>query len=176
MKTVRHILVVIAMTGLSGLPAIAGAAEATAPPAASRFYPLVGAWKGMGQMSESGQPPEELSLLLTCRKVSAGWAVACELDAKNDKMHITESDLFGVDPATGQGHWYAVTNLGETHDHLATWTDAHNMKGALAWTEGSKRMAENIAFKLSGERNMEFRSVTTVDGKEAGAFSGKLKR
>jgi hypothetical protein len=31
---------------------------------------------------------------------------------------MSETDLMGVDAVTGEGHWYAVINQGESHDHI----------------------------------------------------------
>jgi len=152
------------------------AAAADELPAASRYYPLLGHWKGKGELTSPGQPAVKLDLKLSCYKVASGWAVRCAMSARNGKMAMTESDLMGVDPVTGQGHWYAITNQGETHDHLTEWTDARTMKAHYGWKEGGKQMRESILFKLPAKRSLEFRSVVTADGQEAGAFSGELTR
>ena len=154
----------------------AAAASSDKLPAASRYYPLVGHWKGKGELTSPGQPAVKLALKLSCYKVSSGWAVRCAMSARNGKMVMTELDLFGVDPVTGQGHWYAITNQGETHDHLTEWTDTRTMKAHYGWKEGGKQMLENIVLKLPARRTLEFRSVVTADGQQAGAFSGKLAR
>ena len=91
-------------------------------------------------------------------------------------MKMSEPDLMGVDPVTGAGHWYAVTNQGETHDHLTDWPDPKTMKARYAWTQDGKKMAEDITFKFTGKSSVTFQSVTTADGQEAGLFSGALKR
>jgi hypothetical protein len=38
--------------------------------------------------------------------------------AKNGKLVMSETDLMGVDAVTGEEHWYAVINQGESHDHI----------------------------------------------------------
>jgi len=156
------------------VPAAAMAAE-TSPPAASVFYPLIGDWKGNGSMVQPGEQPIALSISLSCAEASAGWAVSCVMVAKNDDITITESDLFGVDPVTGQGHWYTVSNQGETHDHLATWM-GKTLTGDYSWVEDGKKMHEHIVLNLSTDKSMDFRGVTTADGQEAGTFTGELTR
>ena len=171
---------IFAALGIAGAAAVLGAGVAaraeTDLPAASVFYPLVGAWKGEGRIDQPGQGPTELALRISCVKASSGWAVRCEMIAKSKDMTMTETDLFGVDPVTGQGHWYVVSNQGETHDHLATWTDAKTMTGTHSWAQDGKQMQEKITVVLPTGKSMEFRSVTTADGRDAGAFSGKLMR
>jgi len=178
MKTFARVIITVVLSVCPVVVSMAGttAQAATTVPAASRYYPFVGHWKGKGQLSEPGQQPTALALTLACSKASSGWAVRCEMAAKNKDMRMTESDLMGVDPVSGQGHWYAITNQGETHDHLTRWPDAHTMTAHYAWTQGGKKMNENIRFAFQNKRSMEFRSVVTADGEPAGEFSGSLKR
>jgi len=145
-------------------------------PAAAEFYPLVGNWHGQGELAEAGQKPVKLMLNLECQKVSSGWAVSCAMQAKNKQLIMMESDLMGVDPVTGQAHWYAVTNQGETHDHLANWLDAHTMNAHYEWRQDGKWMREDITFQLQDKHAMNFKSVVMSNGKQAFEFSGKLKR
>jgi hypothetical protein len=154
----------------------ATATEKAPAPAAARFYPLVGKWTGSGALGAPGQPATELSLNFRCRKVSAGAAVLCELRADGKDMRVRETDLFGVDSATGRGRWYAVTNMGETHEHAADWPDARTMKAHLAWTQEGKRMEENITLRFATPRSLEFASVVTQEGRQVGSFTGLLKR
>jgi len=176
MTPLHRALAVLALSVSSVLPVAALAVEAAPAPAAARFYPLVGNWKGNGELREGDQSPAKLKLTLQCQKASAGWAVLCTMKASNDKMAMAETDLFGVDPASGKGHWYAVTNQGETHDHSAEWSDANTMKGRFAWVQEGKQMEENVTFKVNGQRTLEFRSTVSENGKTVGAFSGTLKR
>lgn len=173
MKTTR---LAVAMLILFAIPALPLPAAEQSAPAAARFYPLVGTWKGQGEMREGDQPAVQLALDYRCKKASAGSAVSCEMKASNDKMTLAETDLFGVDPVSGQGHWYAVTNQGETHDHLADWTDAHSMKARHAWTQDGKKMEEHVTMKLNGSNTLEFVSIMSVEGKPVASFRGTLKR
>jgi len=175
MKTVYRILFAIVVISCASYLHAANAAKSAAPQAA-QFYPLLGKWKGSGKLKEGDRVPTSLSLRLNCRKASSGWAVLCELKASNSKMIMTETDLFGVDTVSGKSRWYAVTNQGETHDHIAEWVDPKNMRANLAWTQEGKQMAENITFHFVSSRSIEFRSVVTENGKEAVSFTGTLKR
>lgn len=145
-------------------------------PAVARYYAFVGHWRGRGQLSQIGHAPVALALWISCSKAAAGWAVRCQLVGKNSKIRMAESDLFGVDEATGQGHWYAVTNQGDAHDHLTHWVDAKTMTASHAWTQDGKHMQENITITLPYRKVLEFRSVVTADGKQVNVFSGKVAR
>lgn len=175
-RAARFVALALA-AGTAGLSMTAAAADGAAkPPAASRYYPFIGHWTGHGQLAEPGQAPVPLTLTVSCRKAASGWAVRCEMTAKNDKMTMTESDLMGVDPVTGTGHWYAVTNQGETHDHITQWPDPKTMKAHHTWTQDGKKMVEDISFSFKGRKTMEFRSAVTANGKDAGVFSAKVSR
>ena len=159
-----------------GVAAVSAAAEKAPAPAAARFYPLVGKWGGSAEMGEPGKAPVKLAVHWNCRKASAGSAVLCEMSGKNKEMAVHETDLFGVDPVTGQAHWYAVTDMGETHDHKVEWADPKTMKAGISWTQDGKQMQEAITMRLTGAKALEFQSVVTQDGKEVGSFTGRLKR
>ena len=177
MKMACRVIAVSVVVGGVAIPHSSMDTASAAPlPAAASYYPFVGQWKGRGQLSEAGKAPINLTLSLICDKVSSGWAVRCELVAKNDKVSISESDLMGVDPVTGKGHWYAVTNQGETHDHVTEWVSSSEMKANYSWVQKGKRMEERITVQFPRKESLEFRSVVTADGKEVGVFSGKMTR
>lgn len=176
MYAVAKFSVAILAAGAFGLSMPAQAAADNAKPAAAMFYPLVGHWKGKGQLGEPGKEPAKLALTLSCSQAASGWAVRCDMTAKNNKMEMSESDLMGVDPITGQAHWYAITDQGDAHDHLVKWTDGDNMAANYSWKQDGKQMTENITMKLTGKKTMEFSSTVSADGKEVNVFSGKLTR
>jgi hypothetical protein len=92
------------------------------------------------------------------------------------KQVLAETDLFGVDPLTGTGHWYAVTNTGDTHDHVVHWKGPHTLQARYTWRQEGKPMEERIVLHLSAANSLEFRSVTSENGHEVSVFSGTLQR
>lgn len=176
MKAMSLSLPALIAAAILAIPVTSMAAGTDGPPAASRFYPLLGNWKGQGELKQGAEAAAKLALGLSCGKASSGWAVSCRMVAKNGDMTMTESDLMGVDAVTGQGHWYAITNDGETHDHLTKWTDPSHLQADYAWTQDGKKMHEHITMTLTGKKTLDFRSVVTADGKDAGVFSGHLTR
>lgn len=175
MKILAAFPFMLILAGLLAAPAAASAAKPLLP-AAARYYPMVGHWAGQARLSEPGQAPVKLTMQLDCTKVSSGWAVSCNSVTRNSQMAMTESDLFGVDPVSGEGHWYAVTNTGDAHDHLTHWINARTMTASHAWTDHGKKMVETITVKLAGRNGMTFKSVVTADGENAGTFFGALRR
>ena len=177
MNAITRLLAVPAVILSACLP-LAGAAPAPAAalPAAG-FYVLTGDWKGEGSISEGGQQAH-FDLHLQCHKASAGWAVLCTLDGHDraSKQVLAETDLFGVDPVTGKGHWYAVTNSGETHDHRVRWSDPKTLRAHLAWQQEGKRMEEKIVLSFAVAHTLDFRSETSENGHQLALFHGILHR
>jgi hypothetical protein len=169
-RTLRFVLIA-AGTAFATLPALAG----SVPPALP-FYPFVGNWHGKGELAEPGRAPAGLDVSLSCQEASGGWAVTCRMQAKNASMTIEETDLMGVDPVTGKGHWYAVSNQGETHDHEAAWTDSKIMMAHYTWQQEGQQMQEDIMFDFSEKDRAHFRSTTRANGKAVGEFSGTVVR
>lgn len=155
---------------------IAQPAAAAQRSPAKPFFALVGIWNGKGQLTEAGGKPVALRLHLICTKAAGNWAVTCDMTARGHGMFMREADLMGVDPITGQGHWYAITNQGDVHDHLTQWTDRRHMTAQYTWTQDGKKMEEHITVTLPRRHAMQFRSTVTADGNEVNAFTGKLKR
>lgn len=154
----------------------AGQEGATPAIPAAQFYPLIGNWKGTITIQETGQAPAELSGEFNCKKASLGWAVSCEFAAKNDQFQIGETHLWGVDPVSGGGHWYAVNNMGETHDHATRWVDAKTLKANYAWQQEGRQMAEEVTISLAQAKAVTFQSVVTADGQQMAMMTGKMSR
>jgi len=104
-------------------------------------------------------------------------AVVCAFSGKGGKdMEMTENDLFGFDPVSQQGHWYAVTNSGDVHDHLTHWANAKTMVGEHSWEQDGKKMQEHIVFKFANAKNVSFVSDVMQGNQKVAEFSGKFKR
>jgi hypothetical protein len=82
---------------------------------------MVGTWKGTGTMT-IGKDKTKVDLTWTCKAVSGKSGISCTGVMKGIPGLATydETDLFGYESNTDTYHWYAVTNGGETHDHVAT--------------------------------------------------------
>ncbi len=172
--TARILSTLLAGSVWASVATVGVAQQNGVPPDARRFEVMIGKWTGEGTLN-TGNQPVKLALTYRCDSAAAGWGIACELIAKGEGMEMRENDLMGFDPVTGKGHWFAVTNMGETHNHVVSWIDDTRFKAHYAWEQDGARMEENIAVSVNG-RSMEFRSVVTANGQEVGAFAGLLKR
>lgn len=139
------------MTKLWPLLFLPSLALATPKPA-TRLDNLVGTWRGTGTYS-AGKDKASLTFEWACKKVSAGTGVACTLELKGIPGMAgaySETDLFGYEPNTDTLHWYAVTNAGETHDHVAKASDA-KLVFVFKGTQDGKPLVETVELGLGAK-------------------------
>jgi hypothetical protein len=140
---------------------------------------LVGSWKGTGAMA-MGADKASLKASLDCARTSGGWGVQCSLHLAGvpGMASYEETDLFGWEPNTAKYHWYAVSNAGETHDHV---TDGPS-GNTLMWQfkglgEGGKPFVENVKFTFSADsKQLAVLSETVLDGKSQATITFDLRK
>jgi hypothetical protein len=138
--------------------------------------PLVGSFKGNGTLT-AGKDVAKVDFTLACKRTSARFAVQCA-------FHVTgvpglaayeESDLFGYEPATDTYHWYAVTNAGETHDHVAK-SFGDKVQWTYSGSQDGKPMKEVIDMTIGKDKSIAFRSETLVAGSSVAVLEGKVHK
>jgi hypothetical protein len=106
---------------------------------------LVGTWKGSGSMT-MGKDKAKIDLAMTCKRTSAQFGVACttRFTGIPGLAAYEETDLFGYEPNSNTYHWFAVTNAGETHDHVAKLPDGEKISFVYNGTQDGKAFKEAI--------------------------------
>ncbi|HVY40265.1 MAG TPA: hypothetical protein VHM31_20135 [Polyangia bacterium] len=161
------------------LLAAAASAHAGGPPAPAAatadLARLVGTWKGTGSMTMGSEKADGIQVTWNCRAISARAGVACDgvMTGIPGVDRYEETDLFGYDPGAGTVHWFAVTNAGETHDHVGgAWTGLstdHPARFVYTGTQDGKPLKEVIELSLKGTGGavLEVHAQTFVAGKLA---------
>src|SRR5947208_2583330 len=110
--------ILVAALALVALPTLAVADPL--PKKVADMECLVGSWKGSGTMT-MGKDKANIDVTWQCKRTSAQYGVLCGATFKGipGLASYEETDLFGYDASTDTYHWYAVTNGGEVHDHVA---------------------------------------------------------
>jgi len=139
---------------------------------------LVGTWKGSGTAA-MGKDKAKIDATWTCKRVSAQWGVMCT-------FHVTgipgvaayeETDLMGYEPNTNTYHWYAVTNAGETHDHVAKASEGNTLQFVFEGTQEGKPFKEVIDMDMAKDsKSLTGRSESFVAGASAGVLELKLRK
>ena len=116
----------ITLTVLASLTSTAvakGNADPKLPKEVQPIHCMVGTWQAKNvQVTMAGKKTKG-ELAITCNATSGGFGVVCTSKITVEGLGtIEETDLFGWDPQAKLYHWYAVTSMGDTHDHIATVT------------------------------------------------------
>jgi hypothetical protein len=175
MKTLTIATTLLALTTL---PSLARAENAPKPIADLERF--VGNWKGSGTVT-MGKDSVKVSATWACKRASAKAAVLCTLEVKGiPGMPVyAETDLFGYDPGSNTYHWFAVTNAGETHDHVAkvVGIDEPKLQYVYNGTQESKPFKEVIDIEFGKDnKSMKLRGETFVAGASTSVIAIEAKK
>ncbi|HVM58784.1 MAG TPA: hypothetical protein VMT80_00405, partial [Candidatus Paceibacterota bacterium] len=97
----------------------------TLPPEGKRWVEgFLGSWKSSDTTMKMGDQDMKGTMTMKCAKTSGGWGASCTGDSKMGKdMSMTLSGLVGWDIGAGEAHWFEVTSVADTHNHVGKWTD-----------------------------------------------------
>jgi hypothetical protein len=147
------------------------------PKEIQNIHCMDGDWHGPGKL-DAGEVKAEVKVSISCHATSDGYGVSCQ--AKFAGMpggDGAETDLFGYDPGQNKYHWFAVTSMGDTHDHVADVTKGNTIDWLYRGQQDGKPFEERVKFAFSEDgKRLEFRSDSTLGGAPAGTLSGTLTK
>ena len=169
-----------AATALAKPGAAPPAGTATAPPSAlpeevQAIHGLIGEWRGSGS-AQFGADKSSTQFQLSCTPASGGFGVQCKTHFSGlpGGGSFEETDLFGFDPGQRKYHWFSVTNLGETHDHVAQISATDTLRFVYDGVQEGKPLQEVITLRVAkNQRELEFQSTVTLAGQPVGQLSGR---
>jgi hypothetical protein len=136
---------------------------------------LLGSWKGQGTLSMGGQDMAVRSTF-ECEVARGGIGLDCVHDGQIEGVGpLIEDALIGIDPATGDLHWYNINTMGEAHDHVGHWAGDSRIEWEVEGQADGKPMVETISMDIEGNA-LSFRSETRVDGQQAALFVGTMEK
>lgn len=176
MKTLT--LATTLLAALAASPSLARA-EALPKPIAD-LERFVGTWKATGSVT-MGKDTLKVTATWACKRTSAKMGVLCNLELKGipGLPVYAETDLFGYEPNTNTYHWYAVTNAGETHDHVAkaVSSDEPKLQFVFNGTQEGKPFKEVIDLDFAKDgKSLSLRAETFVAGASTSVFDIKAKK
>ena len=112
---------------------------------------LLGNWKGSGSLV-MGKDKAKLDATYACKRTGGDFGVLCNLKITGipGVPSYEETDLMGYEPNTKTYHWFSVTNAGETHDHVAPFTDKNKIRFTFTGTQEGKPFKELVDWEFSG--------------------------
>lgn len=139
---------------------------------------LVGAWKFTGTAT-MGKDAAKVTATWDCKRTAAKFGVSCTLALKGiPGMPVyAETDLMGYDAGANKYHWFAVTNAGETHDHVAEIPTGNKLQFVYTGTQEGKPLKEVIDFEIGkDEKSLTLRSETFIAGASAMVLEGNARK
>lgn len=166
----------ITLTVLASLTAATSANPSTdpkLPKEVAAMNCLVGTWTGKAQLTVDGKKFKGEGTF-SCVATSGGYGVSCSDTFTMPGLGtVQETDLFGYDPQAKLYHWYAVTSMGEAHDHVAT-PPAENDPTILfahSGFQGGKPMQEILSMTFNKDATkIDFKNVTLIGGQTASSM------
>jgi hypothetical protein len=155
--------------------AAGGIARADAPPKEVQDMScLIGTWKVKGTMA-MGPQKASIAGSWKCGWLPSKWGVQCDFEISGvpGMPAYQERDLMGFEPNTHKYHWYAVTNAGETHDHVGDVPTGNDARFVYEGTQGGKPMREVIDFHFAADgKSLHVKSETFVGGASVAVLEG----
>ena len=147
---------------------------ANLPKEIQSMHCLVGTWRGSVKF-RAGDIDADVKLNLSCQATSSNYGVKCEARFRGlpggGERH--ETDLFGYDASRKQYHWFAVSDMGETHDHVAEIPSSPTIEWIYRGLQDGKPLEERIRMTFSEDgKQLQIQNDGTVGGAPAWTFAG----
>jgi hypothetical protein len=159
----------VALVSLTSIAAAKGTPDPKLPKEVQVLHCLVGTWQGKNIQFTMGGKKSKGEINISCTAASGGYGVVCSTKITVEGVGtIEESDLFGYDPHAKLYHWFAVTSMGETHDHVAQPLVGSTMMFAHSGFQEGKPMQEVLSMTMNEEgTKMDFKNNGVVAGQPA---------
>lgn len=146
------------------------------PAEVKKLYTFLGDWNVEGNLTVDGNIMK-LEGTWTFSKAAGGWGMKSSNGLEIEGMgHYELDNLFGFDRETGELHIYSLTNMAETHDHKASWSDEKTLNGEYDGLKDGKRFREDFTLKLVNSNEVTIDYVEKVDDEMDSTMSIRLKK
>ena len=133
------------------------------PSEIKKLHVFLGNWSTEGIIKTGGKIMK-LKGKWNFSTAAGGWGIKSANKFEVEELGTYELDnLFGFDKETEKLHIYRLTNMGETHDHTAAWSDENTFKGEYDGLKDGKRFREDFVISLVNSEEITIDYVEKVD-------------
>jgi hypothetical protein len=137
---------------------------------------IVGTFEGAATMTMEGKSMKG-KICHVNSSISDGWGFLMdEVVTMEDGSTYKSHNIVGYDAGGGKVHVFSVTNAGETHDHMGSWTKPNAVSLQYDGTWEGKPYVEKAVLTLDGPDAYTLSWHATLGGKTAGSGEEKLHR
>ncbi len=137
----------------------------------------IGTWKADYLVRFPDGKVHEGTMTVLATPMAAGQGI--HMDAKGEARGMEPWEahaLWGFDTESGEVHWFAVSSMGEVHDHVGVWKDEDTLELEWRGVEGSKKAVEHTTFHWKNPREVEMRTVNTMGGQQGHTIEGTWRK
>ena len=137
----------------------------------------LGTWEAAYQVVFSDGEVHPGAMTVVATPMANGQGV--HMDAKGTVTDLEDWEahaLWGYDAESGEVHWFAVSSMGEVHDHAGVWKDENTL--ALEWrgVEEGEAAVEHTTFRWNSPSEVAMETILTVGGKLSHTLKGTWTR
>jgi hypothetical protein len=153
------------------------AQEKHSPPSEiSKLGSILGSFEGEATVTEGGKTMKG-KVRHSNLQIADGWGFLMdEVISMEDGSAYKSHNIIGYDAGGGKVHVYSVTNAGESHDHIGSWTNPKTISVQYDGKWEGKAYIEKAALAIDGPDSYTLTWTATLDGKKAGGGEEKLHR
>ncbi|MDY9925711.1 DUF1579 family protein [Methanosarcina sp.] len=146
------------------------------PAEMKKLHVFLGEWNVEGTIKTGGSVMK-LKGEWNFGTAAGGWGLKSSNKFEVKELGTYELDnLFGFDKETGRLHIYSITNMAETHDHTAAWSDENTLKGEYDGLKDGKKFREDFIIKLVSPEEITIDYVEKVNGQIDSIMNLKLRK
>jgi hypothetical protein len=146
------------------------------PAEIKKLHVFLGDWLVEGTI-KTGKSIMKLEGTWNFSTAAGGWGLKSANRFEVEGMGTYELDnLFGFDKELGELHIYSITNMAETHDHTAFWSDENTLKGEYDGLKDGKKFREDFVIKLISPQEFRIDYIEKVDDQIDSTMSLRLRR
>ncbi|RXA20571.1 hypothetical protein EQO05_05495 [Methanosarcina sp. MSH10X1] len=145
------------------------------PAEIKKLHVFLGDWLAEGVIKTGGSVMK-LEGTWNFSMAAGGWGLKSANRFEVEELGTYELDnLFGFDKETGELHIYSITNMAETHDHTASWSDGNTLKGGYDGLKDGKKFREDFIIKLVSPQEFTIDYIEKVDDQIDSTMNLRLK-
>ncbi|MDW7732921.1 MAG: hypothetical protein SCH66_10900 [Methanolobus sp.] len=146
------------------------------PAEVKKLYSFLGDWNVEGSLT-ADEKTMKLEGTWNFSKAAGGWGMKSSNELEIESLgHYELDNLFGFDRETGELHIYSLTNMAETHDHKAAWSDERTLKGEYDGLKDGKRFREDFTLRMVSPEEVTIDYIEKVDDKLDSTMSIRLRK
>lgn len=135
------------------------------PDEIKKLHVFLGDWSVEGSIKTGGSTMK-LEGNWSFSMAAGGWGLKSANKFEIEELGTYELDnLFGFDKEIGELHIYSITNMAETHDHTAAWSDENTLRGGYKGLKDGKKFREDFTIKLASPQEITIDYVEKVGDK-----------